>query len=395
MNDADRLPASAPLLAPRSDALGRRLTLTFLLVASAAALYVCYLMARPFAKPFLFAAVLAIVFYPLHARIQSKVRSPNAAALLSTLAVLLVVIIPAVGLGGALTRDLSQAYQRLSEASAAVGGWVPYVMHKLETPLTWLGARVDLSKLDLRSEVRSRLDGLSTWMVRSIAGVLGNLTSFFFNAAIAFFTLFFLFREGRRIRLTVAGALPLEPDRVEQLFTDISDIVVANLYGVLAVAAVQGSLMGVGFWFLGLRSPILWGVVTAACSLVPVVGSALVWLPAALFLVASGHWAKGVILLAWGAGFVSIVDHIVRPYVVGGRARMNSLLVFFSLLGGIQAFGILGIFLGPLVLSITLALLGMLRETARAWRSEEGGRGRSEVAAHLPEVASTSAEKVD
>ena len=153
--------------------------------------------------------------------------------------------------------------------------------------------------------------------------------------------------------------------------------------------------MGVGFWFLGLRSPILWGVVTAACSLVPVVGSALVWLPAALFLVASGHWAKGVILLAWGAGFVSIVDHIVRPYVVGGRARMNSLLVFFSLLGGIQAFGILGIFLGPLVLSITLALLGMLRETARAWRSEEGGRGRSEVAAHLPEVASTSAEKVD
>jgi predicted PurR-regulated permease PerM len=394
MSGEDRPSASVPA-GPRGPAPEKRRTLAFLLVASAAALYVCYVMARPFTKPFLFAAVLAIVFYPLHARIQSKVRGPNAAALLSTLAVLLVVTIPAVGLGGALTRDLSQAYQRLSDASAAGGGWVPYAMRKLETPLRWLGARVDLARLDVRGEVRSRLDAVSTWMVRSIAGVLGNLTSFFFETAISFFTLFFLFREGRRIRLTVAAALPLDPDRVERLFANISDIVVANLYGVLAVAVVQGSLMGVGFWFLGVRSPILWGLVTAACSLVPVVGTALVWLPASLFLLVSGHWVKGVILLAWGAGFVSIVDQIVRPYVVGGRARMNTLLIFFSLLGGIEAFGILGIFLGPLVLSITLALLAMLREEARAWRLAEDDDGPSGAPARLHQAARAPVDKTD
>jgi predicted PurR-regulated permease PerM len=394
MSGEDRPSASVPA-GPRVPVSERRRTLAFLLVASAAALYVCYLMARPFTKPFLFAGVLAIVFYPLHARIQSKVRGPNAAALLSTLAVLLVVAIPAVGLGGALTRDLGQAYQRLSEASASVGGWAPYAMRKFETPLRWLGARVDLARLDVRGEVRSRLDAVSAWMVRSIAGVLGNLTSFFFDAAISFFTLFFLFREGRRVRLTVAAALPLDPDRVERLFTNISDIVVANLYGVLAVAVVQGSLMGVGFWLLGLHSPILWGVVTAACSLVPVVGTALVWLPATLFLMASGHWVKGLILLAWGAGFVSVIDQIVRPYVVGGRARMNTPLVFFSLLGGIEAFGILGIFLGPLVLSITLALLGMLREEARAWQPDEEGGGRSDAATHLRAAARAPVEKAD
>lgn len=352
-------------------------------------------MARPFTKPFLFAAVLAIIFYPLHARIQRKVHGPNTAALLSTLVVLLAVMIPTVGLGSVLARDIGQAYQRLSEAIAAAGGWVAYVMGRLERPLGWLGGHVGLGRLDVGTEMRNRLRELSAWMVRSIAGVLENLTSLIFDAAIAFFTLFFLFREGRRIRLTLAAALPLESDRVERLFTNISDIVVANLYGVLAVAVVQGSLIAVAFWFLGLHSPILWGVVTAACSLIPVVGTGLVWLPAALFLMASGHWAKGLIMLAWGGGFVSLIDQIVRPYVVGGRARMNTLLVFFSLLGGIEAFGILGIFLGPLVLSVTLALLVMLREEARTWQLVEDGGRRSDAATHLPKAPDASSERSD
>src|SRR5579863_2767347 len=206
----------------RQPNIPKRWTLAFLLAASAVALYVCYIMARPFTKPLLFAAVLAIVFYPLHQRIRRKVRGPNAAALLSTVIVLLVVAIPTAGLGRALTRDLGQAYQHLSQASAAGGGWVPYVMEKLQTPLGWLGGRVNLGTFDLRSELRSRLDALSGWMVDSIGGVLGNLTSFLFEAGISVVTLFFFFRDGRRIRMTVAAALPLEPDRVERLFTNIS-----------------------------------------------------------------------------------------------------------------------------------------------------------------------------
>lgn len=395
MNGGTRPPVGTSVPNSRRPDPQRRWTLAFLLAASCAALYVCYIIARPFAKPLLFAAVLAIVFYPLHEWIRRRIPGPNAAALLSTLAVLLVVAIPALGLGGVLTRDLGQAYQRLSQASAAGGGWVPYAMRKFERPLGWLGAHLSLAKLDLRSELRSRVDALSGWIVHSIGGVLGNLTSFFFDTAISFFTLFFFFREGRRIRLTVAAALPLEPDRVERLFADISDIVVANVYGVLAVAVVQGVLMSVGFWLLSLRSPILWGVVTAACSLIPLVGTALVWLPAGLFLVASGHWARGVILLVWGGGFVSLIDHIVRPYVVGGRARMNTLLVFLSLLGGIEAFGILGIFVGPLVLSITLALLAMLREEVRASQLAENAETGYGATAGVHEPAGARVENAD
>jgi predicted PurR-regulated permease PerM len=325
-------------------------------------------MARPFVEPILFAAVLAIVFYPLHNRVWRWIRGPNMAALVSTLGVILVVVIPLVGLGSAVTREVSGAYTILSAESAEGGGWQPYITKKLQQPMAIVGRYVDLSSFDPLAEIRSRLEQLSSWMVRSAGDIVRNLGTFFFNAGVTFFTLFFLLREGRRIRLTMAAALPLDPPRVEELFTRISETIVANVYGVLAVAIVQGVMLGAAFWALGINSPILWGVITAVCSPVPVVGTALVWLPATLILLAGGHWAKSLIMLVWGAGILSLVDHTLRLYIIGGRVKMNTLLVFFALVGGIKAFGILGIFLGPLVLSITFALFGMLREESRAWQ---------------------------
>lgn len=368
MNAPNSQPPASPGAAPRNEAARRRITITFLAVAAAAALYVCYLMARPFVQPILFAAVMAIVFYPLHDRIWRRIRGPNLAALLSTVAVVLIVVIPLIGLGSAVTREVSGAYSSLSVKSAEGGGWEPYITEKLQKPMVAVGRYVDLSSFDPLAEIRSRLEQLSSWMVRSAGGVVRNLGTFFFDAGISFFTLFFLFREGRRIRLTMAAALPLDAPRVEELFNRISETIVANVYGVLAVAIVQGCMLGAALWALGMSSPLLWGVVTAACSPVPLVGTALVWLPAALILLAGGHWVKCLILLVWGGAFLSLADHTLRLYIIGGRVKMNTLFVFFALVGGIKTFGILGIFLGPLVLSVTFALLGMLREESRAWQ---------------------------
>jgi predicted PurR-regulated permease PerM len=359
------------------DAARRRITLAFLALAAATALYICYFIAKPFVEPILFAAVLAIVFYPLHDRILRRIRGPNLAALLSTLAVIMAVTVPVLGLGGALIREVRSAYSSLSAKSAEGGGWEPYVAQKLEKPKEVVGRYIDLSSFDPVADIRSRLEQISSWMVHSAGQVVRNLGTFFFDAGVSFFTLFFLFREGRRIRVTAAAALPLDAPRVEELFNRISETIVANVYGVLAVAIVQGLLLGAALWALGIRSPVLWGMITAVCSLLPVVGTALVWLPTALILLATGHWVKCLILLAWGGGVVSLVDHALRIYVIGGRVKMNTLFVFFALVGGIKAFGILGIFLGPLVLSITFALLGMLREETRRWQPElaSGGTG--------------------
>ena len=353
----------------RDVAARRRYTVIFLSIATALAFYVCYLMARPFIKPILFAAVMTIVFYPVHLRIWSRVRQANLAALISTLFVLLIVILPLIGLGSAVAGEIRQAYQSLSVKSAEGGGWTPYLTTELQKPFDVLSRHVDLSGFDLRASIQSRLEQMSSWSVRMAADVVSNLGLFLFDAAISFFTLFFLFREGRRVRLTMAAVLPLDEMRVDRLFANINDTIVANLYGVVAVALAQGILMGTAYLLLGVSSPILWGALTALCSLIPVVGSSIVWLPITIVLGVTGHWAKAIVLLVWSGAFISLADHILRPYIIGGRVKMNALFVFFSLLGGIKAFGLLGIFLGPLILSITVALLGILREEIRTWQS--------------------------
>ena len=329
----------------------------------------CYLMAEPFVTPILFASVMAIVFYPIHNRIWSRIRGPNLAALISTVLVLLVVVGPIAGFGTAVEGEITQVYSFLSVRSAEGGGLVPWLTYELQKPVNSIAAYANLPGLDLTAELRSRLGELSAWTIRAVPNVAKHLGTLIMDAAISFFTLFFLFREGRRIRLTMAALLPLDEGRVGRLFASINDAILANVYGVVAVAAAEGVLVGMAFAVLGLGSPILWGLITAGCSLIPLVGTALVWVPASIVLFAGDHWAKAVIMLVWGAAVAAVADHILRPIVIGGRVKMNTLFVFFSLLGGIHAFGALGVVVGPLILSVTFAVLQMLREEIHRWQA--------------------------
>ena len=335
----------------------------FLLVLAAIALYFCYLITRPFISPIFLALMLAIVFHPVHTRIQKRLRNLNAAALLSTVLVLLAFLVPVVGLGIVVRRETSGLYQLLNVKSAEQGGWNPYVTHALQGALSWAGRYVDLSHLDLRGSMLRWLEQISQYLFSWGAQVVSNFIAFIADAVIAFFTLFFFFRDGGEIREHLAALLPLSLAQGERLFTGISNSIVANVYGVLAVGAAQGMLAGIGFWVLGLPSPVLWGLVTALFSLLPIIGSAAIWGPAAVVLAISGHWVKALILLGWGAGVVSQADNLVRPYVISERANLNTLAVFFALLGGVKAFGVMGLFIGPVALSFTLVVLQMLRET--------------------------------
>jgi predicted PurR-regulated permease PerM len=334
----------------------------FLLALAAVALYFCYLIAKPFLNPIFLAVMIAIVFHPIHTRIQRRIRGRNAAALISTILVLVVLIVPAVGLGVVVSQEARGLYQLLNERSAEQGGWNPYVMHMIDRLLGWAGRYVDISALDLRGALLHWLEQISRVLLSWGAQVVGNIISFFAQAVIAFFTLFFLFREGGAMMVHTAALLPLKGSQVQRLFTGISNSIVANVYGCLAVGAAQGTLLSLAFWALGLPSPVLWGVVTALFSLIPIIGSAAVWGPAVIVLIIAGHWWKGLILLGWGAAVVAQIDSLVRPYVISERAKMHTLLVFFALLGGVKAFGIMGLFIGPVVLSVTLVVLDMLRE---------------------------------
>lgn len=334
----------------------------FLLALAAVALYFCYLIARPFLTPVFLAVMIAIVFHPIHVRVQARIRGRNAAALISTILVLIVLVVPTIGLGVVVSREVRGVYQLVDERSAQQGGWNPYAMHIVDRLLGWVGQYIDLKSLDLRGALLRGLEQISRFLISWGAQILSNIISFFAEAVIAFFTLFFLFREGSSIGLRAASFLPLRTDQVDRLFTGISNSIIANVYGCLAVGAAQGSLLGLAFWVLGLPSAVLWGLVTALFSLIPIIGSAAVWAPAVIVLMVAGHWWKALILLGWGAAVVGQIDSLVRPYVISERAKMHTLLVFFALLGGVKAFGIMGLFIGPVVLSVTLVVLEMLRE---------------------------------
>jgi predicted PurR-regulated permease PerM len=334
----------------------------FLIAVAGVALYLSYIIAKPFLNPIFGALVLAIVFYPLHARIDSRVQQPNFAAAISTVLVIVVIAIPAVFFGVTVTRELGEQYEWLRHETAAQGGLNPYLLHLMEAPLRLIAQYIDLSRFDVRPSLLGWVERASRYLVAIGASAVTNIVSFSLSAAVALFTLFFLFRDGRRIQRRTVAILPLTHQQARKLITSVHETIIASVHGGIAVGLAQGSLTSLAFWVLGLSSPVLWGLVAGMASLIPFVGTGIVWAPGAVVLLLQGHWVKAILLLAWGAAVVAQVDVVVRPYVVSGRAKIHNLLIFFALLGGMRAFGIMGIFIGPVVISITIVALDMLAD---------------------------------
>ena len=342
-----------------------RKTVASLLLAgtTAIALYACYLLFRPYITPILFACVIAIVFYPLHRGVRRAFRRQNLSAAISTVLTLLLGIVPLAFLLIAVSNELSDLYQSLAmKNGSGSGGLAAPLFTGSEKIMSWIEHHFPLSSVDPKQILLSRLEDMSSSLVRLGAALVSNAFSFIVNAVIAVVILFFLYRDGESALSKIMAALPFPQDKIQKLQSRISSIVVVNFYGGVVIGALQGTLAGITFWALGLDSPVLWGVMTGFFSLVPMIGTAIIWLPAALGLLLTGHVAKGIILLLLGSAVIGTVDNIVRPFIIRKRVHLHMLLVFFALLGGLRLFGVLGLFVGPVILSVTAALLMMLKE---------------------------------
>ena len=177
------------------------------------------------------------------------------------------------------------------------------------------------------------------------------------------FTVFYFFSDGENIRHAAYERVPLQRVQWQDIISRTRDVIGATVYGVLAISAIQGTLGTFIFWALGLPSPLLWGVVMFFLSMIPMAGAFLVWLPAALYLALIGAYLKAGILVAWGVLVIGSIDNVLSPKLVGRRARLHELLIFFAVLGGLQVFGVLGLVLGPVVVAMTLALIEMVRQS--------------------------------
>ena len=227
---------------------------------------------------------------------------------------------------------------------------------------TIVGHWIDLSKYDLHAIVSSNAQKVSLSMVGFGAAILGNLARFTVDSLITFVILFFLFREGKDWAYRAGRLAPLSDVQVARLYQNISDTIIANVYGILTVGVAQGILTGIAMKIVGMPSSLLLGLAAGFASIIPVVGSALVWGTVAIYLFVQGAIWKGVFLLVWGTVVVSSIDNVVRPWVVGGRVELHPMVLVFFILGGVEAFGFLGLFLGPVVASVLAAVFAMLRE---------------------------------
>lgn len=340
-----------------------------LLFATLIALYICWQMLLPFLEVLLWAVVLAIVFNPVHRRIERRVGSPGLAAALSSLLVIFTILIPLSFLTFAIVRELTNFAQRVqANADTLLDPNSPYIKPAVD----WLGQYVDLSQFNSQQFVADRLRGLSGIIAGRTLGFFGGLVGFIVEVFFVIFTLYYLFRDGDRLTRALRGALPLETGKAQEIFIRTREVISASVYGVLVIATIQGVLGGIAFWALGIPSPLLWGVVMIFLSMIPMAGAFIVWVPAAIYLVLTGAWVKALILVAWGVLAIGTVDNFLRPKLVGERTRLHELLIFFSVLGGLQVFGVLGLVLGPVIVAITIALLDLLRHADDAGGPEEG-----------------------
>jgi len=345
----------------------KKLSFVFLLLLTAAALYLSFLIARPFLTPIITATLLAVAVYPLFTHILRSVRNRNGAALLATMIVLLALLLPTVLIVHRLANETKALYGWLNEKSAERGGWEESLAQLAERPLAWIEVKTGISREQLKGAALERLREASVWLLNWAKSLAVNITGTIVETFIILFTLFFLLRDGPAFLERVGSIVPLEPHQYARLQKTISDSIAANIYGVLAVALAQGTLGALGYWIAGLQNVMLWSVMTALFSMIPVIGPAAVWGVGVIYLAVTAHWGKALFLLVYGAGVISTADNIVRPLVLSGRVKLNTLLIFFSLLGGVHAFGIVGLFVGPIIVSVATALVGMLAEQRAEW----------------------------
>ena len=349
-----------PRSAPPPAEVQRRAFVALVILVTLAFLWVI----RGFLQPVFWAAVLALLFRPLHVRLRQRLGSrKNVGAALSTLAVIVAVVVPMVLLGFAVANEASGLYDRISSGDWAVLGWV-------EGQLPQLTALLDRFGID-PERVRGALsDGASSasQLVASRLVAIGQNT---LEAAILFglmlYFLFFFFRDGEHIVDRMIRALPLGDQRERRLFSKFADVARATVKGTLVVAAVQGAIGGLLFWVLGIDAAVFWGVVMAVLSLLPAIGSALVWGPAAIVLAASGEMGRAAILVAGGVLVIGLVDNLLRPILVGRDTEMPDYLVLIATLGGITAFGLSGFVLGPVVAALFLVVWDMVIEEYGAY----------------------------
>ena len=342
------------------------LTTVFFFALLSLILYSAFLILKPFLTAITWAVILAILFYPLYVWLLRWFRGRSTiAAIVVIVVITLLVIVPGLQLAWFMSDEAVSLVHTVRDLLTDEGkqAWLakPWVQQVIDWGNVISFRLVDL-KINWKEALMQGAQKSSAFLVGQVTGVAQNVLQFTINFFVALFTLFFLLCDGRNLLQKIQLLLPMDADHQRRLFKNIVDAVLAVIHGSLVVAAVQGLLAGLAYWFLGVPFAVLWGVVTGFVALLPVGGSTIVSIPASIYLFLQGETLRGVVLLVWCLGVVGSIDNILKPLLIGNRLGLPVLFLFFGILGGIALFGAVGIILGPALFALLRALLDLYLE---------------------------------
>lgn len=321
-------------------------------------LYLCGLIALPFLPAITWAIVLATVTAKPYDWLRARLGKPMVASALAVVAVVFIIVLPVSMVVSGIGR------QALGLATSVRDGSTQRSLDTLLDHHPGMASLLDegAAKLDLNQAARKTANVAAGWL----GGFLSRSLKAVIQLVIMVFLLFFLYRDRQQALAALRLLLPLQEHEADYLLGRVGDTIYATVLGRLVVASVQATLAGLAYWALGVPGAFLWAMITLALSCVPGLGAFLVWLPIAIYLGVTDHWIKAVIMVAWGGLVVSAIDNVLYPFLVGSRLRLHAIPIFFSVLGGIALFGVSGLVLGPVILTISISLLHIWRRRAAA-----------------------------
>lgn len=330
-------------------------------------LYACYALLKPYLNTIILAMILALVFGPIHLKVQKFLKGrKNLAALISCLLLTLVVVIPLVFVLIALINQGIRSFQGISEWIAAGNlarllespfvGKITAFIERFFPDIAKLWPGPDWKDFKLNKALLDASSFLGKALVNQGGHLIGNLASLIGKFFLMIFAFFFVVRDEEKIIRTILHLVPLSASQEQQVFSKIKSVSRSALLGTFLTAAAQGAAGGFAFWIAGLPG-FFWGVMMAFASLIPMIGTALIWVPASAYLFLVGRWGYGIFMILWSVLFVGMIDNFMRPLFMKGSADMSTFLIFFSILSGVSFFGLIGLLYGPLIFGLAMVLL--------------------------------------
>lgn len=308
---------------------------------------------RPFLSILVVGFILAVLFHPIHAWFEKKLKSKSLAALATVGAILLIILVPAVFLGQVLFTEAVNLYNNFKQGQLVIDK--AQLISGLPTQVQdfILSATQDLNALASKFTVNA---------FQTFSSLVSNLAAFILSFFLTLFTTYYLLKDGHHFQQVLIDVSPIDDNQERILFTKISRAVNGVVKGQFLTALVQGIVATIGFVMFSVPNPFIWGIFTMFAALVPTVGTSLAIIPAVLYLLITGHVGQAIGLGIWGAVAVGLIDNVIGPRVLGHTTKVHPLLMLIAVLGGVTAFGFLGFLLGPILMAIFIAMVDMYRK---------------------------------